>query len=162
MFCSALWCTSTRTVISSGEMAAPLNPEGQKQGLVAQQSKVSAGPWEDGVSDTVQLTDAANTAQRPTRFTLLLPDVGRRQDDDNLIKQLTSQECTRTYMMTWKANETAAIALQNPTTTTSKHLVRQSCRSARSCFREPRHVGSPRRRFLASRPVETGAYMANC
>ncbi|PTB61229.1 hypothetical protein M431DRAFT_206602 [Trichoderma harzianum CBS 226.95] len=52
--------------------AAPLNPEGQKQGLVAQQSKVNAGPWEDGVSDTVQLTDAANTAQRPTRFTLLL------------------------------------------------------------------------------------------
>lgn len=126
---------------------------------MAQQSKVSAGPWEDGVSDTVQLTDAANTAQRPTRFTLLLPDVGRRQDDDNLIKQLMAQECTRTYMMTWKANETAAIALQNPTTITSKHLVRQSCRSARSCFREPRHVGSPRRRFLASRPVETGAYM---
>ncbi|QYS93965.1 hypothetical protein H0G86_001327 [Trichoderma simmonsii] len=86
-----------------------------KQGLVAQQSKVNAGPYEDGVSDTVQLTDAANTAQRPTRFTIHTPvaDVGQRQDDDNLIKQLMAQECMRTHM-TWKTNETSGNSFAKP------------------------------------------------
>lgn len=70
-----------------GREAAPLNPEGQKQGLVAQQSKVNAGPYEDGVSNTVQLTDAANTAQRPTRFTLLL----RMSDDHKTTRRQLSQ-----------------------------------------------------------------------